>query len=113
MNEEKDLLDNINDYLKQAKKARGESANVAFTLYFKALAILTDLFILKKEGFIPSNHSEKFRLLENKYPFLYQIMDKNFPVYQRSYSTKLSKEHINLIEDDIEKSIKFTGIKIN
>lgn len=110
----KELLENIKEYLKQAKKSENEKCyNVAVTLYFKALAITSDLFILRKEGFIPSNHNERFRILETKYPFVYDILDKVFPLYQRSYRTKLTKEHVNILKNDIKTIAKYSGIEIN
>jgi len=114
MENEKLLLENAREFLKEAKKSVDDkSYNSAVTLYFKALAVLIDLFILKKEGFIPSNHNNRFRLLETKYPLLYKILDKNFPVYQQSYRLKLDKDYANIFEDDIKKIIEFTGIKLD
>jgi len=93
--ENKEILkQNIKEYLKEAEKAEKDfSYNSAATLYFKALAVLIDLFILEKEGFIPNNHNERFRLLELKYPLIYIILDKDFPIYQQSYRLKLDKKH--------------------
>ncbi len=112
MDEKKELLENINEYLIKARESEENSYNVAVTLYFKAIAVLIDLFILEKEGYIPSNHNERFRLLENKYNLLYKILDKDFPVYQRSYRIKLTKEHVKILKNDFEEVLKFTNIKI-
>ncbi len=114
MSEEKDLIDNIKEYLAKARESeKDNSYNAAVTLYFKAIAVLVDLFLLRKEGFIPSNHNERFRLLENKYAALYRILDKDFPVYQNSYRTKLRKEHAKILENDFKEALEFTGIKLN
>ena len=111
---EKNLIDNGREFLKEADRAKEDGAyNSSVTLYFKAIAVIIDLFILKKEGFIPSNHNERFRILETKYPLLYKILDKNFPVYQQSYRLKLTKEYSNAMENDLENVIEFTKIKIN
>jgi len=108
------LEENIKEYVKEAKKAKKDLAyNTATTLYFKALAVLVDLFILRKEGFIPSNHNERFRILESKYPLLYKILDKDFPIYQRSYKLKLTKEHVEVLENDFKKIAEFAGIKLD
>ena len=108
------LVENANEFLGKAREAEKDKAyNSAVTLYFKAIAVLTDLFILEKEGSIPSNHSERFRLLERKYPVLYRIMDKDFPIYQRSYRLRLDKEYAEVLRKDVEKVIKFTGIEIS
>ena len=106
------LKENIKEYLKEALQAEKNSAfNSAATLYFKAIAVLTDLFILEKEGFIPSNHNERFRLLESKYPLLYNILDKDFPIYQQSYRLKLAKNHVEVLKNDFRKAAEFAGIK--
>lgn len=108
------LKENIKEYLKEASQAEKDSAfNSATTLYFKALAVLIDLFILEKEGFIPSNHNERFRLLELKYPLLYKILDKDFPIYQQSYRLKLAKDHAEVLKNDFKRVIEFTGIRID
>lgn len=112
-NTEENLMENAKEFLREANKARERgSYNSSVTLYFKAIAVLTDLYILKKEGFIPSNHNERFRLLESKYLLLYRVMDKNFPIYQQSYRIKLTKQYSDAIENDIKKIIEFTKIKI-
>ena len=111
---EKDLFDNIKEYKQKAEDASREgSYNVAATLFFKAIAILIDLFILQKEGNIPINHNERFRILEIKYPLLYKILDKDFPLYQQSYRTKLTKKYVDILKNDLQEVIKFTGIKID
>lgn len=85
------LLENVREFVRDAQRAKeNASFNSAATLFFKALAVSIDLFILKKEGFIPSNHAERFRLLKESYIELYRIMDKDFPVYQDSYRLKMS-----------------------
>jgi len=113
MDEEIILTDNVKEFMHGARKAlEDKEYNSAVTLYFKAIAVLIDLFILRKEGFIPSNHNERFRLLEKKYPFLYAILDKDFPIYQQSYRLKLTKDYAEVLANDFKKTVGFTGIKI-
>ena len=114
MDKEKVILQNIKEFVAAAKREKnGGSFNSASTLFFKALAISIDLFILKKEGYIPSNHTQRFKLLKDKYPVLYQIIDKDFPIYQDSYRLKISKELVEVIENDLKKTIEITGIELN
>jgi len=109
---EKFLIENAKEFLTKAKEADNDKAhNSAVTLYFKAIAVLVDLFIFRKDGFIPSNHSERFRILDRKYPHLYRIMDKDFPIYQQSYQLRLGKEYSEVLRKDVEKVIRFTGIE--
>src|SRR3989338_723490 len=114
MEQEKILLQNIQEFILEGKKAKdGWAFNSATTLFFKALAISVDLFILKKEGFIPSNHTERFRVLKEKYIEMYRIMDKDFPLYQDSYRLKMNKQLVEVLEHDVQKVTQMAGIKIN
>ncbi|MBS3108866.1 hypothetical protein J4409_03270, partial [Candidatus Woesearchaeota archaeon] len=107
MNEkERVLIDNFNEYyqlgLMAFKTARYNSAT---TLFFKAVAALCDLYILRQEGQIPSSHTQRFRILEEKYAEIYKIVDRDFPFYQNSYTNKMDKEAALLLKEDAE-SIK-------
>jgi HEPN domain-containing protein len=109
---EKFLIENAKEFLTKAKEADNDKAyNSAVTLYFKAIAVLVDLFVFRREGRIPSNHAERFRILERKYSTLYRIMDKDFPIYQQSYQLRLGKEYSEVLRKDVEKVIRFTGIE--
>ena len=101
---EKVLRDNFDEYYQLGLRAFSESKyNSAMTLFFKAIVALCDLFLLKKEGRIPSSHSDRFRTIEEKYPEIYKILDRDFPFYQDSYTKKMDKESAELLKDDIEK----------
>jgi len=107
MGTEKELKENIKEFYESALQSEKEKKfNVAVTLYFKTIAVLTDLYILQKEGKIPSNHSERFRILESKYPEIYKIIDKDFPFYQDSYRIKLNKEVCEVLKNDAKQLIK-------
>ena len=100
---EKNLLENFNEYFTSAIEAlKKKKFNTATTLFFKAIAALCDLYILKKEGFIPSSHTQRFRILEEKYPKIYKIIDRDFPFYQESYTQKMDEESANLLKEDAE-----------
>ena len=109
--QEQILLDNIREFYKNALKAEKKGDfNTAVTLYFKALAVLADLYILRKEGRIPNNHSERFRILEEKYYEIYRIIDKDFLDYQNSYRLKLNKENCQILREDVERLFILLGI---
>ena len=96
-------MENFNEYFNLGKEAFEKGKyNSATTLFFKAIAALCDLFILKKEGQIPSSHTNRFRILENKYPEIYRIIDRDFPFYQESYTKKMNKEAALLLKEDAE-----------
>ncbi len=108
---EKELKENIREFFDSAvKEEREEKFNVAATLYFKALAVLADLYIFRKEGKTPSSHSERFRILETKYPEIYKLLDKNFSFYQDSYRTKINKEICEVLKKDAEELIRILKI---
>lgn len=111
--EEKLLLENAKEFYSKGKEMKREEAwNSSVTLFFKAIAVLVDLFLLREEGEIPSNHSQRFRILERKYGKLYKILDKDFPIYQDSYRLKLGKDYAEVLENDMEEVVEYTGIEI-
>ena len=105
MEEKEEILkENIKEYYGLGIKAFQEKKfNSATTLFFKALAALADLFILRKEGRTPSSHKVRFRILEEKYPEIYSVLDKDFPFYQDSYTNKMDYETAKLLKNDVEK----------
>jgi hypothetical protein len=112
MNEkEKILRENFDEYYSQGLDAfKKEKFNTATTLFFKSIAALCDLFILNKEGFIPSSHADRFRILESKHKDIYRIADRDFPFYQDSYTQKMDKEAALLLKEDVEQLRKIVGI---
>ena len=98
------LMDNFNEYFQLGLRAFNEKKyNSATTLFFKAIVAICDLFLFKKEGKAPSSHSDRFRTIEEKYPEIYKILDRDFPFYQDSYTKKMDKESAELLKDDIGK----------
>jgi hypothetical protein len=88
------LIENIREFYQSAfAEEEKNHFNVAVTLYFKSLAIMADLYLFNKEGKIPNNHSERFKIIEQKYPEIYQILDRTFPYYRDSYRIKLNQKH--------------------
>ncbi|MCK5107870.1 MAG: hypothetical protein KAQ83_04025 [Nanoarchaeota archaeon] len=111
--EEKEIIlkENIEEYFNLGLDAlKRNKFNCATTLFFKALAALADLFILKKEGEVPSSHTKRFRILEEKYEDIYFILDRDFPFYQESYTKRMDKESAELLKEDAEKLKKILGI---
>jgi len=105
------LADNFLEYYSFGLEAFGKKKyNSATTLFFKATAALCDLIILRKDGKIPSSHTDRFRILEEKYPTLYKIADRDFPFYQDSYTQKMDLESATLLKEDAEQVRKIAGI---
>ncbi|MBU0760846.1 MAG: hypothetical protein KJ600_01980 [Nanoarchaeota archaeon] len=98
------LVENAREYQRNALESeRKGDYNSAVTLFFKALAALCDIYIFKKENFIPSSHTERFRVLEMKYPDFYNVIDKDFSFYQESYTAKMNKETCEVLRNDVKK----------
>ena len=86
--------------------------NSAVILFFKCIISLTDLFILKNKKITPSSHTERFRISQQNFPELYEILDKDFPFYQDSYNIIMSKELAKIMKNDAEKIAKKVEIKL-
>jgi len=110
---EKILLENAKEYWKNALSAeKNGEFNTSVILFFKTLSTLSDTYILREEKHIPSSHTDRFRILETKYPLIYQILDKDFLFYQDSYRSKLDKETSDILKEDAKKLSKILGIKL-
>jgi len=66
--------------------------NAAVVLYFKSLVALIDLYIIQNTRDTPSSHTERFRIVQFKFPDIYDILDKDLPFYQDSYAQMMTKE---------------------
>lgn len=108
MDEREEILrENLKEYTDFAEKALdNKKYNSAVTLFFKAISAAVDLFILKKEGFVPSSHTNRFRIIEQKYTDIYNILDKDFPFYQDSYTKKMDLEAAEVLREDARKLAK-------
>lgn len=101
---EKILTENLNEYYDLAQESLNKKKyNSAATLFFKAICAAVDLLILKREGVVPSSHSERFRIIQSKYPIIYQIIDRDFPFYQDSYTQKINLEAVELLQQDAKR----------
>ena|SRR3989344_5705591 len=86
--------------------------NTSVTLFFKAIASLCDLYILKNKGVFPTNHSERFRILQKDFPESYFKIDVDFGIYQNSYRLKLNEETSEVLKHDVEALFEELGIAI-
>ena len=98
------LLENFNEYFDLATTAfQQKKFNSSATLFFKAICAGVDLFILTNEGFVPSSHTNRFRIVQEKYPEIYLILDKDFPFYQDSYTKKINAEAAEILQEDAKR----------
>jgi hypothetical protein len=115
MNEErKEILKKISlEYFEEGNKLfLQEHYNSSVVLFFKSLASFTDLFLLNKKGIIPSSHNERFNITKKEFSEIYDLLDKDFPFYQGSYNSIISKEIVEVVRDDARIIAKKSGIKI-
>ena len=105
------LLENAKEYYNNGVRAeKDNNYNTAVTLYFKSINALCDLFIVVKEKIFPTNHAERFRILEAKYLDIYSILDESFPLYQDSYKARLNKEDCEVLRKDAERIAQILDI---
>jgi hypothetical protein len=107
------LIKNIIEFYNEANQALlNNSLNSAATLFFKALVVSVDYFIYKNKQIIPKNHSERFIILKHEYLDLYELLDKDFPLYQKTYSLRAKKEEVIILKNDAKNLIEKLDIKI-
>ena len=112
--ERKEILENnAKEYfLSGEEELKKNRYNSSVVLFFKALIAMVDLFILEKEGDAPSSHTSRFRTLEEKFPEIYDLVDKDFPFYQDSYVQSMSKELAEVIRYDAKVMAEKIKIKL-
>lgn len=107
------LIKTAKEYFDSAKEEFSKKRyNSSVVLYFKSLVALIDLFILQKTGNTPSSHTERFRITQERFKDIYNILDKNFPFYQESYVHLMTKELAEVIKNDAELMAKKTQVKL-
>ena len=108
---EDELRKNIFTFLKSADLIYQTGDHTSATiLYFKTLFSVLDLIILKKEGKVPKDHEERFRVLETKFQSLYSVLDNIFRIYRATYRTAISKDDCEKVKKNVREIIE--GYKI-
>jgi HEPN domain-containing protein len=97
-----ELKANAQEYLEDADYLYNKGHyNSALNLYFKALVAICDYIILRDTGKLPRNHSERFRILEERYPNIYDIVDFHFNNYRKTYLMRATKEWVEVLKNDV------------
>jgi len=78
----------------------------ALILLSKALFALTDYMIFNKYKKLPKNHSERFRILEEKEYDTYSILNEVWSKYTDLYSKPALEDSIILLKEAIKKVIE-------
>ena len=112
MVKEEDLKDGFIEFFEGGLDEENKKRyKLAVTAYFKSITQISDLLILRKKGFTPSNHNDRFRLLERDFTSTYESVDNVFKTYQDTYSMPISKESCSLIKNEIKKIIKVENLE--
>jgi len=88
------LLELITSARELASTKRLTAATI---LYSKALFALLGYIILREYQKIPKNHAERFRILRQKFPRLYPIVDEVWSTYTDTYSQLSNEEAVTLL----------------
>ncbi|HIG95446.1 TPA: hypothetical protein HA249_00950 [Candidatus Woesearchaeota archaeon] len=64
----------------------------ATMLYFKAWFLALDILLLDKEGKSPKDHTERFMMLKQVFPELYDELNQRYPTYRATYTTTLHQK---------------------
>ncbi len=110
---EREILENIRKIHASADLVyKSGDYTSATILYFKTVFSAIDLILLKSKGKTPKDHIERFRMLEDSYPELYEFLDKYFKVYRDTYSISIDKEICDKLKKDVNKIIREHRIEV-
>lgn len=70
------------------------------------------MYLLQRTGNTPSSHIERFRITQNKFQEIYDLIDKDFPFYQDSYVHFMTKELAEVIKNDAKTVAEKLKIKL-
>src|SRR3989338_7966226 len=98
MSLKEEILGNVKVFLGSADKLyKDKDYTSSSVLYCKCLFAVLDYILLNSGLGTPKDHNERFRILQSRFPSLYIILDKIFPIYQKTYSTSVDKETCDFI----------------
>ena len=96
MEKDQILLENVREYVQEANEAlEKKHYNSAVTLYFKALAVLTDWYILKKRGIVWSIIGISFITLFGMFFFGTEVAGKMVSLKPAMIEVDISCPHVD------------------
>ena len=102
----------IMEFILSGKMAEKNSLLIsACDNYFKALIHAIDLSLFEKIGKIPDSHTERFRILKNGNMELYQLVDRLFFLYRKSYRGSITKKELEMVKHGLKKTLKLTKLE--
>ena len=78
----------------------------ATILYFKTWFAINDYVLLKRLGYSPKDHTERFKILKREIPEDYNDLDLEFSTYRDTYLKIISKDTCDSIKRLVENAIK-------
>jgi hypothetical protein len=79
--------------------------------YFKALFAADDAKIFELVKDIPKDHTERFTILRGRIPVLYDITDRLFTLYRRTYTQDLEMSEVRLVKKRVmEARVRMTAL---
>ena len=84
---------------------QGGKQKAAVILFSKALFALIDYIIFEKYQKLPKNHGERFRILELKFPSLYEIVNSVWGKYTDTYHKPALEESVSLLKQSIKEVV--------
>lgn len=107
MTSEQNLKEGFTEFLEGGiDEEQKERYKLATTAYFKAITQICDLIILRKRGFAPTSHTERFRFLEQNFAEIYDLVDSVFKTNQDTYSAPITKQSCEMIKNEIKTIIR-------
>ena len=107
---------NFDEYKSAAEDSLAKKRfNAAVILYYKALLELCDTELLRRNGRIGANHNERFEMLRESSPKLYDIASPLFKFYRDTYNNNVSEQIARLVGRHVEdaEKIVFTDKKMD
>ena len=86
---------------------RHQKTKSAIILLSKSLFSLLDYLIFDKYHKLPKNHTERFRVLEEREPKLYILVDEVWKSYRDSYSKPAAEKSLHVLQKAITEVIGF------
>ena len=111
MDNEESLSRKAQNYFKLAEygKSVGMKSESASN-YFKSLSAINDLMLLRKE-LRAKNHFERFALLKEHIPFLYNITNSLFLIYRETYTGEIEETELIILKNKILEAFDHANIK--
>lgn len=109
---ESDLLANALDFWNSANDDIAKKRyNPAVASLYKSLSCLCDLVLYRKIRILPSDHTNRFSLLNMHSPILYKIASSLFNLYIKSYDFRVSKEQVQQMRKGVVDVAKIASVE--